>query len=144
MTVRLAETDPEIAACFPVVHQLRPHLDADSFLVRVRGQGRAGYRLAYVEAGGRPVAVAGFRIFETLYSGRVLNVDELVTLDSERSRGHGAKLLRWLRERAEAESCDSFELDSGVQRADAHRFYEREGLKVSAYHFSVPVGRRRA
>jgi hypothetical protein len=28
-----------------------------------------------------------------------------------------------------------------VQRKDAHRFYEREGLKVCAYHFEIPVGK---
>ena len=141
MTVRLAESDQEIAACFPVMHQLRPHLAAAWFLSRVRSQEQAGYRLAYVEANGRPVAVAGFRILETLVSGRFLNVEDLVTLDTERSKGHGAELLRWLVRRGEAESCEHLELDSGVQREDAHRFYEREGLRVLAYHFETPVGK---
>lgn len=141
MTVRLASSDQEIAACFPVMRQLRPHLTADAFLSRVRSQARAGYRLARLEVDGRPVAVAGFRIVETLVSGRILNVDDLVTLDGERSKGHGAALLRWLLRRAEAESCERLELDSGVHRKDAHRFYEREGLRVRAYHFEIPVGR---
>ena len=70
MSIRQADSDEEIAACFPVMHQLRPHLTPDSFRARVRSQQRAGYRLAYVEADGRPVAVAGFRILETLVSGR--------------------------------------------------------------------------
>jgi GNAT superfamily N-acetyltransferase len=140
MRIRLASSDDEIDACFPVMQQLRPHLTRDSFRARVRSQGQAGYRLAYVEADDRPVAVAGFRVLETLVSGRLLNVDDLVTLDTERSRGHGARLLAWLLGRARAEGCQRLELDSGVQRKDAHRFYEREGLRISAYHFEIPIG----
>ena len=36
MPVRLAEPDADIAACFPVMAQLRPHLDAADFVPRVR------------------------------------------------------------------------------------------------------------
>ena len=32
MTIAVAETDAEIAACFPVVQELRPHLRADDFV----------------------------------------------------------------------------------------------------------------
>ena len=143
MSVRLASSDREIAACFPVMHQLRPHLTPDAFLARVRSQEQAGYRLAYVEVDGRPVAVAGFRISESLASGRFLYVDDLVTLDAERSKGRGAELLGWLLDHARTEGCQELELDSGVQRKDAHRFYEREGLKIRSYHFEIGVGDRR-
>lgn len=140
MSIRLAESDREIAACFPVMHQLRPHLTPESFLSRVRSQQEVGYLLAYVEDHGHPVAVAGFRILETLGSGRFLNVDDLVTLDTERSKGYGAHLLKWLIGWAEAESCQRLELDSAMRRKDAHRFCEREGMTTSAYRFAISVG----
>jgi GNAT superfamily N-acetyltransferase len=143
MGVHLASSDQEIAACFPVMHQLRPHLTPDSFLARVRSQQPAGYRLAYVEVAGRPVAVAGFRLCESLSSGRFLYVDDLVTLDAERSKGHGAELLGWLLEQARTEDCQQLELDSGTQRKDAHRFYEREGLAIRSYHFAIELDERR-
>lgn len=140
MEVRIAESDEEIEACFPVVRELRTHLSAAAFLERLRSQERQGYRLVFLEVDGRPVAVAGFRILETLASGRFLYVDDLVTAEAERSKGYGAELLGWLRQRAEEESCTSLELDSGIQRKDAHRFYEREGLRLVGYHFAVEVG----
>ena len=143
MNIQLANSDQEIAACFPVMHQLRPHLTPESFLSRVRSQEAAGYLLAYIESETRPVAVAGFRILETLGSGRFLNVDDLVTLDSERSKGYGANLLRWLIRWAEAESCQRLELDSALRRKDAHRFYEREGMAASAYRFAITIGNQR-
>ena len=78
----------------------------------------------------------------TLGSGRFLNVDDLVTLDSERSKGHGARLLKWLIGWAGAESCGRIELDSAIQRKDAHRFYERDGMGISAYRFAISLGKR--
>ncbi len=135
MRIELARTDEEIGRCFAVMRELRPHLVEDSFLSRVRVQEHEGFRLAYVMVDGRVVAVAGFRIFEALVDGRRLYVDDLVTLASERSQGHGAALLRWLEERAIAEGCETLQLDSGLQRKEAHRFYEREGMQVSSLHF---------
>lgn len=37
---------------------------------------------------------------------------------------------------AEREGRDQMHLDSGLQRLDAHRFYEREGVKKTGYHFA--------
>jgi hypothetical protein len=48
-------------------------------------------------------------------------------------------MLAWLLDRARAADCAALHLDSGTQRADAHRFYEREGLSVSSYHFQIEL-----
>jgi GNAT superfamily N-acetyltransferase len=136
MEIRIAQSDGEIAACYPVMKELRPHLDGASFVARVRLQEQTGYRLAYVTVSGSPVAVAGFRVGENLAWGRFLYVDDLVTLPGERSSGYGKALLDWLENYATQEGCGQLHLDSGIQRKDAHRFYEREGLKISSYHFN--------
>lgn len=136
MEIRIAKTDAEIAACYPVMLELRPHLAEKSFVSRVRSQEKYGYALAYLSEHSGPVAVAGFRLGENLAWGRFLYVDDLVTLSSRRSRGFGAALLSWLTELAAKEGCNQLHLDSGIQRRDAHRFYEREQMKLASYHFS--------
>jgi GNAT superfamily N-acetyltransferase len=118
---------------------LRDLRDAASFLHRVRAQGVSGYRLAALRDGRDPVAVAGFRFGESLAWGRYLYVDDLVTLPEARSRGYGAALLAWLAELGRAEGVAQLHLDSGKQRLDAHRFYEREGLEASGLHFQRPL-----
>ncbi|MGX1791676.1 hypothetical protein ACWIDW_01820 [Microbacterium sp. NPDC055312] len=45
-----------------------------------------------------------------------------------------------LRERAVAARCRQLDLDSGVQRFDAHRFYLRERMNIDAHHFSQYLG----
>lgn len=43
--------------------------------------------------------------------------------------------MRELRRRAERLDCTVLDLDSGVQRFDAHRFYTREKMNITAHHF---------
>ena len=138
--IRIAATNDDIARCFPVMAQLRPHLERSEFVARVRRQIADGYRLAYLREENTVRAVAGYRILENLAWGRFLYVDDLVTDEAARSQGHGKALLAWLAERARQEGCAQLHLDSGHHRKDAHRFYLREGLDNAGLHFMIRVG----
>lgn len=139
MPIHLADTDAEIAGCLPVLAQLRPHLDAATFVADARRQMGGGYRLAYLADGGAVRAVAGYRVLEMFSRGRFLYVDDLVTDADARSQGYGDALFGWLLDQARAEGCRHLDLDSGVQRAGAHRFYFRRRMWIAAYHFTLPV-----
>jgi len=134
--VEHADTDEAILACYDVMAELRPHVARESFLPTVRAMQKEGLRLACIREDGKVVAVAGYRVSTNLFCGRHLYVDDLVTAEAERSKGHGKALLAWLRAQAVAADCDVFHLDSGVQRKRAHQFYLREGLELAGYHFS--------
>ncbi len=134
--VEHAKTDEAILACHEVMAELRPHVTRESFLPTVRAMQQDGLRLACIREDGRVVAVAGYRVSTNLFCGRHLYVDDLVTADAARSKGHGKVLLAWLRAQAVAEDCEVFHLDSGMQRKRAHQFYLREGLEIAGYHFS--------
>ncbi len=139
MTIALATTEADIARCFSVMQQLRPHLVAADFVTRVRSMQREGFHLAFLESDGSVRAVAGYRYYDKLFSGKNLYVDDLVTDATQRSHGHGRALLAWLAAEAHARGCTQLELDSGVQRHDAHRFYLRERMHISAYHFVIAL-----
>lgn len=139
MIIHVATSDAELAACYPVMRELRPHIAQEQFVSRVRGQERAGYRIAYVRDQDDVVAVAGFRVGENLAWGRFLYVDDLVTLPGCRSRGYGAALLAWLKQQAALNDCAQLHLDSGIQRQEAHRFYEREGMAMASLHFAAKI-----
>jgi GNAT superfamily N-acetyltransferase len=140
----IAKGDEEIERCYQVMAELRPHIGPDEFLRRVRRQAEsAGYRLAYL-ADGEVKAVAGFRITETLASGRLLRVDDLVARSGERSKGYGGALFDWLVAFAKQEGCDQLHLDSRVQRFDAHRFYLRKRMVIECHHFTLELKARNA
>jgi GNAT superfamily N-acetyltransferase len=137
--IKEALTDTEISATFPVMRQLRPHLVEDEYLRMIRRMQRVGYRLANTTENGEVRCVAGYRIVEFLAYGKFLYVDDLVTAEDARSGGYGRRMLDWLAGVAREEGAGSLQLDSGVQRHEAHRFYFREGMKISSYHFSVAL-----
>ena len=45
------------------------------------------------------------------------------------------RMLEWLRSTARAEGCSAIDLDSGVQRHRAHRFYFDQGMYIACHHF---------
>jgi GNAT superfamily N-acetyltransferase len=95
--IAIAMTDEQIRRCFPVMRELRTHvIDEEEFVARVQRQQKQGYQLAFLESDGEVCAVGGFRYLESLFSGKNLYVDDLVTRDGERSRGFGGELIDWL------------------------------------------------
>jgi len=134
--MKIATSNEDIERCFPVMQELRTHLNAGSFLERVRDQEAHGYQLGYLEEEGKIVAVAGFRVSSNLFVGKHLYVDDLVTAERARSKGYGKALMSALRNIAIENNCSYFHLDSGTQRDQAHKFYFREGMTISTFHFS--------
>ncbi|MBE9015527.1 GNAT family N-acetyltransferase [Chroococcidiopsidales cyanobacterium LEGE 13417] len=135
MQIKFATSNLDISRCFPVMVQLRSHLTEAEFVNRVQRQQQAGYFLVYVEKNNSIKAVAGCRLMETLIDGQLLYIDDLITDTSERSQGYGSALIDWLIEYAKSQGCGSLQLDSGVQRAAAHKFYFRKGLTISSFRF---------
>lgn len=143
--INLAQSPLDIARCFPVMQELRPHLRADEFVEQVQRQQQNGYQLAYLAEGlaegiteAESIrAVAGYRVTENLSSGKFLYVDDLITMASDRGKGYGKALIGWLIDCTKQNACSSLQLDSGVQRFAAHRFYFRQRLEITSYHFSL-------
>jgi GNAT superfamily N-acetyltransferase len=138
--IAIATTPEEIRRCHPVMRELRPLFQEPAqFVERVLLQQKEGYRLGFLESEGEVCAVAGYRFLESLFSGKFLYVDDLVTREGDRSRGFGGELLDWLIKQAREQGCENLELDSGVQRFDAHRFYFSERMNISSYHFRIKI-----
>ena len=135
--VDIGPGDPRLEAeVFPVLHELRSDLTPE-ILAAVYAEGhRQGLRYLAAYDGERCVGVAGWRVVATTAAIRKLYVDDLVTTASERSGGVGGALMAELAGRAQALGCRVLDLDSGVQRADAHRFYMRSGLTITSFHFA--------
>ena len=137
--MKWARTDLEITACYEVMKELRPHFTEQDFLSQVKLQQESGYKLVYEVSENTIVTVAGFRISFNLAWGKFLYIDDLVTLEKFRSLGFGARLLSAITEYAKQQKCDELHLDSGVNRINAHRFYQNQGMDLSSYHFRMKL-----
>ena len=133
--LRHAETDAEIAACFPVMRQLRPHLtSAGELVTRVRRQAGAGYRILAAWDGDTATGLAGYRPQENLIRGPFCYVDDLVVRDDRRRGGLGARLLTAA---GEASGLPFLVLDTGLDKALGQRFYFRFGMLPAALRFTM-------
>jgi GNAT superfamily N-acetyltransferase len=138
--VDLEPGDPRLGGeVLAVLLELRSHLTAESFDAVYREGYPQGLRFLAAYDGERCVGVAGWRLVACTYLGRKLYVDDLVSTAASRSTGVGHALLAELESRARAAGCTMLDLDSGVHRRDAHRFYFRERMAVGAFHFDKPL-----
>lgn len=138
VTIAVASTEKEIAACHPVMAELRPHLKKADFAETIaRLSSRHNFSLVYLECSGTVKAVAGIRVAEWLYTGQYLEIEDLITAEGNRSAGYGGMLFDWICDEGRRRGCSQIRLVSGVQRKDAHRFYERKGMTFEAHYYSM-------
>ena len=133
----IAQSDNEIQGCFPVFKVLRPHLNEDDFLPQVRRQQAQDFKILALKHEGIVKSAAGFRIAEFLAWGKVLYIDDLITLPEEKKRGYAGELLDWLIAYAQNHQCDEVHLDTGYTRHDAHRLYLRKGFQFKSHHLAL-------
>ena len=132
--------DADLKATYPVMKQLRTHLSEQEYVERAkRQQSKGGYIVAALEDEGQVRCVAGYRISECLSWGKFLYVDDLVSDGNARSKNYGKQMMDWLLAEARQNGCQELHLDSGVQRHAAHRFYLRERMDISCFHFALKL-----
>jgi GNAT superfamily N-acetyltransferase len=135
--IRPARTEAEIAACYPVMCALRPHLTGVAELVeRALRQFDQGYHLLAAWSGGSVVGAAGYRMQENLIRGRFCYVDDLIVAEARRRSGLGARLLDSVAEQARAVGCAWLTLDTSLDNLLGQRFYFRYGMLPSSLRFS--------
>ena len=126
----------ELSLAFPVITQLRPHLASlTEFTDAVKIMKREGYRIACLFENGQIVTYAGFARLYNLYYGDHIGVYELVTDSAKRGMGYGAMVLSYIEQFARDNSLKCVALSSGLQRVDAHRFYENAGYDKVSFVF---------
>ena len=131
-----AVADEKLLRSAESVHrQLRPHLPPD-YLARMKQVFGSGAEMAVAVVGGEVAGITVFRVVEKTFSGRELYCDDLVTDEKTRSTGVGHALIAYMEKVGRERKCDVLALDSGTQRQQAHKFYFREQMPITAFHFT--------
>jgi hypothetical protein len=85
--VRKVTTEEQILATREVMRQLRPNVPFDEYPATIARMMKSdGYRLAAVYDENTVRGVAGYRLMEMPYCGKILYVDDLITDDRSRSK----------------------------------------------------------
>jgi GNAT superfamily N-acetyltransferase len=140
--IKELKNEREWKEAFPLMKQLRTHLTEERFLELVNeATEKQNYQLFSLSENRKMVALIGFMPMITLYHGKFLYICDLVTDSDMRSKGYGATLLSYVENYSKVNGFKLVSLSSGLQRKDAHCFYENkmEYDKVS-YVFTKLLG----
>jgi GNAT superfamily N-acetyltransferase len=124
-----------LGAAESVHRQLRPQLP-QAYADRMKTIFAGGARMAVALVDAKVAGITVYRIMEKTFTGRELYCDDLVTDEKRRSTGVGHALMVYMEKVARDAGCDYLALDSGTQRQQAHKFYFREQLPITSFHFS--------
>lgn len=81
------------------------------------------------------VGIASGWVTVRLYSGKQLEIDNVVIDKDWRSQGLGTFFLENLERWALREQCNTIELNTYVENNRSHKFYFNEGFKILGFHF---------
>ena len=100
-------------------------------------EGYPDYQVHVVESGGTIVGTFSLLVVVALsHRGVPGALVEAVVVDEKcRNRGVGEAMMRRAMEIARAKGCYKLVLSSGIQREDAHRFYENMGFERHGISF---------
>ncbi|WP_449621034.1 GNAT family N-acetyltransferase [Robertmurraya sp. Marseille-Q9965] len=125
--IKELKNEEEWKEAFLIMRQLRTHLNEDQFVELVKeATEKESYNIAALYDNEKIVAVTGFMPMITLYNGRFIWVCDLVTDSESRSKGYGKALLNYVHSWSKENGYNIVSLSSGLQRIDAHRFYENK------------------
>lgn len=136
LTIREARSDTDYHHAYPIIRQLFPQLDMQTYARRVFVARATGYRMFVGEVTGRAVGIIGVIANHNLHDGFVTYIEHVVVDKQYRGHGYGSQLIRFAEDRAREEGCYLIELDTDIGAERAAKLYESSGYKKSGdYYF---------
>ncbi|MEZ0393274.1 MAG: GNAT family N-acetyltransferase [Pseudobdellovibrionaceae bacterium] len=140
MEFRILESREEAQRIFPVIKQLRTHLDESTFLdLLQKAKSESDYTLLAAYEGSECVGLMGFRFLTDFVHGRHLYIDDLVTSESHRSKGLGSQFLQKAKEIAAQNGCQRLRLCTGADNDRGKKFYEKNGWDFRAIVYKAKL-----
>jgi GNAT superfamily N-acetyltransferase len=133
----VVRTKADLERCYPIMKELRPHLSFEEY-ISIYDQSHAsdGYEIIALENNGKLLAVMGYRFLSDYVRGKHVYIDDLVSTESERSKGLGAELLKFAEDVAAKEGCNSLRLCTGIENDRGVKFYDRNGWTKRAFAYT--------
>lgn len=132
---RILSLKSEMLPLYPLIRQLSPGVAEERYDHLLDDMLAHGYRMVTVWAGDVCVGLSGIWVATKIYSGRYLEMDNVVVAETHRSMGIGQVLTDFIEQLALSEGCEMMMLDAYLENEKAHVFYERAGFYRRGYHF---------
>lgn len=139
ITIR-SVTENDTAFLLPLMEQLGYHISEADLLENIKLHLKKEYALFIAEIPEKIIGFISIHIYQYPHLKESLSRITALCVDTNhRSFGIGSKLLAYAEEYIKICGCKMIELTSGIQREDAHRFYERQGYREKRKRFVKEV-----
>lgn len=128
-------TIEEMVAQLPIIKQLYPDYTIEKYKSLLEQMVPNNYKQLIVVQENQTVGLAGFWIGTKLWSGKYLELDNVVVHQDFRSQKIGSIMTNYLNQKAIAENCNMIVLDAFTTNFGAHKFYMNHGYVPKGYHF---------
>lgn len=134
LDIREARSDADYHIAYPIIRQLFPQLDMQTYARRVFVARATGYRMFMGEVNGQTVGVIGVCPNHNIHDGFVTYIEHVVVDKKHRGNGYGSQLIEFAEARAIEEGCYLIELDTDIGTRAA-KLYEDSGYKKSGDYY---------
>lgn len=135
LKIREARSDRDYHAAYPLISQLFPWLDMQTYSQRVFVARATGYRMFIGEIDDEAIGVIGIIHNHNIHDGFVTYIEHVVIDEDHRGQGYGAALIEFAEARAVEEGCYLIELDTDNGNEKAEQLYQRNGYVQSGKYF---------
>ena len=123
-------------AIVPLANKMRPDIDAETMRDYLAEMFKfPTYHCFGLWQNGKLVATSNGWITVRFYSGKQLEVDNVIVDPDLRSQGVGKYFFTHIQDWALQNDCKTIELNTFVQNSKSHKFYFNEGYKILGFHF---------
>ncbi|MDF1882703.1 GNAT family N-acetyltransferase [Sulfurimonas sp. SAG-AH-194-C21] len=125
----------ELDVIYEVLSQLRVDLTFKEFDDLIYDMRHMEYKMIGLFQREKLITYAGVAVQTNFYHKRHLYIYDLVTDSAFRSQGFANEMMEYLEVYAKTAMCENIVLSSGLQREEAHKFYEKNGFVKKSYVF---------
>ena len=128
-------TKDEMLEQLSIIQQLYPDYTLEIYGDLLDKMIPHNYKQLIVVENGITMGLAGFWIGTKLWSGKYLELDNVVVHEDFRSKGIGSIMTEYLNQKAIDENCNMIALDAYTTNFGAQKFYMNHGFVPKGFHF---------
>ena len=99
----------------------------------------ANYHCFGVYQAAKLIGITSGWITVRFYSGKQIEIDNVIVGNEVRSAGVGKQFLAWIESWAKERSCKTVELNTYIQNSRSHKFYFSNRYSILGFHFQKNI-----
>lgn len=133
--VKEITTKEEMLQQMELIQQMYPHYTSEKYEALLNEMLPLQYKQVLVIDNEVCIGLAGFWIATKLWSGKYLELDNVIVHTAHRSKGVGEQIVKYLNEKAMATNCNVVVLDAYTSNYRAQKFFFNQGFVPQGFHF---------